>query len=98
MPISDISSVIPAAGARHQQQDLVNRPHIFVDEREDSQNTPSFSQEFEDNLEDTDFDGYDALGHKTPLGIGLGLINVIDELVDDTFEIEAARGSKTSSA
>lgn len=92
MSISDIKrAVIPAAAARPQQQDLSNKPHpsSIVDDA-DAQDEPTHQQgTFEQDLEEAEsggvFDGYDALGHKTPLGFGLGVMGVIDDLVEDTL-------------
>lgn len=89
MSISDIKrAVIPAAAARPQQQDLNNKPHSssIVD---DAQEEPTQQQgTFEQDLEEagyTGFDGYDALGQKIPLGFGLGVMGVIDDLVEETL-------------
>lgn len=90
MSISDITrSGIPLATARPQQQDLTHKPHqsIVVDQQEQEQKQQQGA--FEDELEQAEsegmFDGYDALGQKIPLGFGLGVMGVIDDLVEDTL-------------
>lgn len=89
MSISEIKhTVIPAAGARPQQQDFTHKSFSdTMGHSNPNQSSPnhSFEEELNHHSPQEQFNGYDPLGHSIPLGLGWCVLDTIDNLVEQTL-------------